>query len=63
MSKIQIRHPIVELEGDEMARIIWRQIREQLILPYPLENQPEAYLREVAETYYPKFLEMIGAKQ
>ena len=34
MAKIAVRNPIVELDGDEMTRIIWAWIREQLILPY-----------------------------
>ena len=34
MSKIQVKNPIVELDGDEMTRIIWSFIKEQLILPY-----------------------------
>ena len=34
MSKIKVLKPVVELDGDEMTRIIWKQIREQLILPY-----------------------------
>ena len=34
MSKIKVNHPIVELDGDEMTRIIWRLIREKLIHPY-----------------------------
>jgi isocitrate dehydrogenase len=34
MAKIRVENPVVELDGDEMTRIIWRQIREQLILPY-----------------------------
>jgi isocitrate dehydrogenase len=33
-SKIKVRNPIVELDGDEMTRIIWSFIKEQLILPY-----------------------------
>jgi isocitrate dehydrogenase len=40
MAKIKVENPVVELDGDEMTRIIWKQIREQLILPYldvPLE--------------------------
>ena len=32
--KIEVRNPIVELDGDEMTRIIWAFIKEQLILPY-----------------------------
>src|SRR6476646_1050112 len=34
MAKIKVRNPVVELDGDEMTRIIWKQIREQLVLPY-----------------------------
>ncbi|NLT03440.1 MAG: NADP-dependent isocitrate dehydrogenase [Bacteroidales bacterium] len=34
MTKINVKNPIVELDGDEMTRVIWRFIREQLILPY-----------------------------
>ena len=34
MSKIQVKNPVVELDGDEMTRIIWQWIRERLILPY-----------------------------
>ncbi len=34
MPKIKVQNPIVELDGDEMTRIIWAFIKEQLILPY-----------------------------
>ena len=34
MTKIQVKNPIVELDGDEMTRIIWSFIKERLILPY-----------------------------
>jgi len=34
MAKIKVENPIVELDGDEMTRIIWSFIKEQLILPY-----------------------------
>jgi len=34
MAKIKVANPIVELDGDEMTRIIWQFIKEQLILPY-----------------------------
>ncbi len=34
MSKIKVVTPVVELDGDEMTRIIWQFIKEQLILPY-----------------------------
>ncbi|KAF9448431.1 isocitrate dehydrogenase [Macrolepiota fuliginosa MF-IS2] len=32
--KIIVANPVVELDGDEMTRIIWKKIREELILPY-----------------------------
>ena len=34
MAKIQMKTPLVEMDGDEMTRIIWQWIRERLILPY-----------------------------
>jgi len=34
MSKIQVKNPIVELDGDEMTRIIWAFIKDKLITPY-----------------------------
>ena len=34
MSKIKVANPVVEIDGDEMTRIIWKFIKEQLILPY-----------------------------
>ena len=34
MTKIKVENPVVELDGDEMTRIIWTFIKEQLILPY-----------------------------
>ncbi len=34
MSKIKVVNPVVEMDGDEMTRIIWKFIKEQLILPY-----------------------------
>ena len=34
MSKIKVKNPVVELDGDEMTRIIWQWIRERLIEPY-----------------------------
>jgi isocitrate dehydrogenase len=33
-AKIQVKNPVVEMDGDEMTRIIWQKIREKLILPY-----------------------------
>jgi isocitrate dehydrogenase len=34
MAKIKVKNPVVEMDGDEMTRIIWQRIREKLILPY-----------------------------
>ncbi|GET34294.1 isocitrate dehydrogenase [NADP] [Prolixibacter bellariivorans] len=34
MDKINVSNPVVELDGDEMTRIIWQMIKDQLILPY-----------------------------
>jgi len=42
VSKIKVNSPVVELDGDEMTRIIWSFIKEQLILPY-LDLELEYY--------------------
>jgi isocitrate dehydrogenase len=42
MAKIKVENPIVELDGDEMTRIIWSFIKDQLILPY-LDVELESY--------------------
>src|SRR6185295_2831090 len=34
MNKIKVKNPVVEMDGDEMTRIIWRFIKDKLILPY-----------------------------
>ena len=34
MSKIKVQNPVVELDGDEMTRIIWQFIKDRLIHPY-----------------------------
>jgi len=34
MSKIKVKNPVIELDGDEMTRIIWEFIKKKLILPY-----------------------------
>jgi isocitrate dehydrogenase len=34
MSKIKVKTPVVELDGDEMTRVIWQMIKDKLILPY-----------------------------
>ncbi|HYI60288.1 MAG TPA: NADP-dependent isocitrate dehydrogenase [Acidimicrobiales bacterium] len=42
MAKIKVQNPVVELDGDEMTRIIWAFIKDQLILPY-LDVELEYY--------------------
>ncbi len=34
MSKIKVKNPVVELDGDEMTRIIWALIKDKLVKPY-----------------------------
>ena len=34
MAKIKVKNPVVELDGDEMTRIIWSFIKDKLINPY-----------------------------
>ena len=34
MEKIKVNNPVVEIDGDEMTRIIWQFIKDKLILPY-----------------------------
>src|SRR6202034_4363475 len=42
MAKIKVANPVVELDGDEMTRIIWQYIKDELILPY-LDVELEYY--------------------
>ena len=34
MDKIKVNNPVVEMDGDEMTRVIWEFIKNKLILPY-----------------------------
>ena len=34
MDKIQMTTPLVEMDGDEMTRILWKMIKEELLLPF-----------------------------
>jgi isocitrate dehydrogenase len=34
MKKISVKNPVVELDGDEMTRVIWHFIKQKLVLPY-----------------------------
>ena len=52
MSKIQMKTPLVEMDGDEMTRILWQQIKEELLEPY-IDLKTEYYdlgLRHREET-------------
>ena len=42
MNKIKIKTPIVEMDGDEMTRIMWKMVKDQLLLPH-LEMQTDYY--------------------
>ena len=42
MEKIKMQNPIVEIDGDEMTRILWSMIKEELILPF-VELNTEYY--------------------
>ena len=42
MTKIKVAHPVVDLDGDEMTRIIWRLIKDKLVLPF-LDLQIDYY--------------------
>ena len=42
MEKIQMKTPLVEMNGDEMTRILWKMIKEELIEPY-IDLKTEAY--------------------
>ena len=43
MEKIKMQNPIVEIDGDEMTRILWAMIKEELILPF-VDLNTEYYL-------------------
>ena len=34
MNRIQMKTPLVEMDGDEMTRVLWKMIKEELLLPY-----------------------------
>ena len=34
MEKIQMKTPLVEMDGDEMTRVLWRMIKDELICPF-----------------------------
>lgn len=48
MKKIKVAQPVVEIDGDEMARVIWHKIKDELILPY-LDLKVEYYDLSIQE--------------
>ncbi len=50
--KIKVKNPLVELDGDEMTRIIWKEIRDKFIHPYLESTRPryQSVLRSVLVT-------------
>ena len=40
MDKIKMTTPIVEMDGDEMTRILWQMIKDNLLLPYTCPLYP-----------------------
>ena len=42
MNRIQMKTPLVEMDGDEMTRVLWQMIKEKLLLPY-VELKTEYY--------------------
>ena len=55
MNKIKVKNPVVEIDGDEMTRIIWHFIKDKLILPY-LDLDKYACVAKVIGFYkIPKF--------
>ncbi len=42
MNKIKMRTPLVEIDGDEMTRVLWKIIKDELLLPY-IELKTEYY--------------------
>ena len=43
MEKIQMTTPLVEMDGDEMTRILWKMIKDELLLPF-IDLNTEYYL-------------------
>ena len=47
--RIQVINPVVELDGDEMTRIIWEKIKETLIFPYLNVSLPNGPFRALGK--------------
>ena len=56
MKKIEMQNPIVEMDGDEMTRIIWKMIKDELLLPFvDLKTIPPVELAKSAPLTYAIF--------
>ena len=42
MDKIKMTTPLVEMDGDEMTRILWKMIKDELLLPFRVKPLPES---------------------
>ena len=60
MSKIKVNNSIVELDGDEMTRIIWEFIKSKLILPYIDIGIKYWWLGDIVATRIPPVLQRIS---
>ena len=52
-----------ETHGHNVATHLGHRDLELLVLPYPLEARREAELREIADTYYPQVLDLLGVQR
>lgn len=59
---VAITEEFVE-HGKNIANMSGHANLRQLVFPYPLEGLPEEEARRIAEEWYPKFLNAIGAKR
>ena len=50
MDKIKMTTPLVEMDGDEMTRVLWKMIKDELILPF-VELKTEYYSRMFDELF------------
>ena len=54
MAKIKVKNPVVELDGDEMTRIIWSFIKDKLIKPYlDIDKTISVIIEEIIRNLYP----------
>ena len=59
MAKIKVANPVVELDGDEMARIMWRFIKEKLIHPYLDVELVYRFIRDELGSQWVQFIPIV----